>query len=34
MRYAYSILIGKHEGRRPLGRSWHTWEDDIKIDAK
>jgi hypothetical protein len=31
---AYSILVGKHEGRRPLGRPKCTWEDNIKKDFK
>ena len=30
-RGAYSILVGKPEGKRPLGRSRHRWEDSIKI---
>ena len=24
--------MGKTEGKRPLGRPRHTWEDNIKID--
>jgi len=24
-RGAYRILVGRPEGRRPLGRPWHTW---------
>jgi hypothetical protein len=24
-------LVGKPEGKRPLGRSRHRWEDNIKI---
>jgi hypothetical protein len=32
VRGAYSILVGRPEGRRPLGRSRHRWEDNIKID--
>jgi hypothetical protein len=31
MRNAYKILIGKPEGKRPLGRPRHAWEDDIKV---
>jgi hypothetical protein len=31
---AYRILIGKPEGRGPLGRSRHRWEGNIKIDVK
>jgi hypothetical protein len=29
---AYRILVGKSEGRRPLGRPRHRWEDNIKMD--
>jgi len=28
----YKVLVGKPEGKRPLGRSRHRWEDNIKID--
>jgi hypothetical protein len=28
---AYSILVRKPEGRKPLGRPRHRWEDDIRI---
>jgi hypothetical protein len=31
-RGAYRALVGKPEGRRPLGRRRHKWEDNIKID--
>jgi hypothetical protein len=31
-RGVYSILVGKPEGKRPLGRPWHRWEDNIKMD--
>jgi hypothetical protein len=27
---AYRILVGRPEGRRPLGRPRHSWEDNIK----
>jgi hypothetical protein len=27
-------LVGKSEGKRPLGISKHRWEDDIKVDIK
>jgi len=27
----YRILLGKSEGRRPLGRPRHRWEDNIKM---
>ena len=26
--------MGKPEGRRPLGRPRHRWEDNIKIDLR
>jgi len=26
--------VGKPEGKRPLGRSRLTWEDNIKIDVQ
>jgi hypothetical protein len=28
---AYMILVGKPEGKRPLGRPRRRWEDNIKI---
>jgi hypothetical protein len=28
------ILVGKPEGKRPLGRIRHGWEDNIKIDLQ
>jgi hypothetical protein len=31
-RNAYRILVGKPEGRRPLGRPRHRWVDNIKMD--
>ena len=31
---AYGIMLGKPEGRRPLGRSARRWEGNIKIDFK
>jgi hypothetical protein len=31
-RGAYRALVGKPEGRRPLGRSRRRWEDNIKTD--
>jgi hypothetical protein len=33
-RGAYSTLVGKPEGRRPLGRPRRRWEDNIKMDLK
>jgi hypothetical protein len=29
---AYRILVGKPEGKRPLGRQRPTWVDNIKMD--
>jgi hypothetical protein len=29
---AYRILVGKPEGKRPLGRPRQSWEDNIKMD--
>jgi hypothetical protein len=26
--------VGKPEGKRPLGRPRHRWEDNIKMDLK
>jgi hypothetical protein len=31
-RGAYRALVGKPEGRRPLGRPRSRWEDSIKTD--
>jgi hypothetical protein len=31
-RNAYRILVGKPEGKRPLGRPRRMWVDDIKMD--
>jgi hypothetical protein len=31
MRNAYKILVAKPEGKRPLGRHRHRWEDNIKM---
>jgi hypothetical protein len=28
----YKILIGKPEGKRPLGRYRRRWKDNIKMD--
>jgi hypothetical protein len=27
-------LVGKPEGKRPLGRPRHRWEDNIKMDLR
>jgi len=31
-RDVYRVLVGKPEGKRPLGRPRHRWEDNIKMD--
>jgi hypothetical protein len=31
-RFVCRVLVGKHEGKRPLGRSRRRWEDNIKMD--
>jgi len=33
-RHACKILVGKPEGKRPLGRSSHRWEGNIKVDLQ
>jgi hypothetical protein len=33
-RGAYRILVGRPEGRRPLGRPRRRWEDNIKMDIR
>jgi hypothetical protein len=33
-RNAYRILLGKTEGKRPLGRPRRRWVDNIKIDLR
>jgi len=30
----FGVLVGKPEGKRPLGRPRHRWEDNIKIDLR
>jgi hypothetical protein len=34
VRGAYNILVGRPEGRRPLGRPRRRWEDNIKMDRR
>jgi hypothetical protein len=31
---AYRVLVGRPEGRRPLGRPRRRWEDNIKMDLQ
>jgi len=33
-RGSYRVLVGKPEGRSPLGRPRRTWEDNIKMDLQ
>jgi hypothetical protein len=33
-RNAYRILMGKPEGKRPLGRPRRRWEDNIKMEVR
>ena len=33
-RGAHTALVGKPEGRRPLGRPRSRWEDNIKMDLR
>jgi hypothetical protein len=30
----YRVLVGRSEGKRPLGRPGLRWEDDIKMDVR
>jgi len=34
MRNAYRILVQKHEGKRPLGRTGHHWGNNIRVDLR
>jgi hypothetical protein len=33
-RGVYRVLVGRLEGKRPLGRSRRRWEDNIKMDLR
>jgi len=33
-RGVYRVLVGKPEGKTPLGRPRRRWEDNIKMDLK
>jgi hypothetical protein len=33
-RGVYRVLVGRPEGKRPLGRPRHRWEDNIKMDLR
>jgi hypothetical protein len=34
MRITYDILVGKPEGKRPLGRSRRKWKETIRMDFR
>jgi hypothetical protein len=33
-RSVYRVLVGKSEGKRPLGRDRRKWEDNINMDLQ
>jgi hypothetical protein len=33
-RGVYRVLVGRLDGKRPLGRPRRRWEDNIKIDLQ
>jgi hypothetical protein len=33
-RKVYEVLVGKPEGKRPLGRPRRRWEDGIRMDLR
>jgi len=33
-RSVYRVMVGKPEGKSPLGRPRHRWEDNIKMDLQ
>ena len=33
-RGVYRVLVGKPDGKRPLGRPRHTWVDNIRTDLQ
>jgi hypothetical protein len=33
-RGVYRVLVGRPEGKKPLGRPRHRWEDNIKLDLR
>jgi len=34
VRGVYRVLVGKPEGRRPLGKPRRRWEDNIRMDLR
>jgi hypothetical protein len=33
-RKVYKVLVGKPEGRRPLGRPRRSWENGVRMDLR
>jgi hypothetical protein len=33
-RGVYGVYVGRSDGKRPLGRSRHRWEDNIEMDLQ
>jgi len=33
-RHAYRVFVGKHEGKRSIGKSRCRWVDNIEVDLK
>jgi hypothetical protein len=33
-RKVYKVLVGKPEGKRPLGKSMRRWEDGIRMNLR
>jgi hypothetical protein len=33
-RCVYRVVVGRPEGKRPLGRPRRRWEDNVKIDLR
>jgi hypothetical protein len=33
-RKVYKVLVGKPEGKRPLGRPRHRWENEVRMDLR
>jgi hypothetical protein len=34
VRGVYRVLVGKPEGKRPMGRPRHRWKDNIRMDLQ
>jgi hypothetical protein len=33
-RRVHRVLVGKPEGKKPLGRPRHRWEDNVRMDLQ